>query len=157
MVLPTKDQAEDAEEHWVERRSVRPMGLNAIPGGKAGLRFLSTIKAVGSNERIDVEDKDDRLATFLIEHPDALRTSSSEHTQHLQAPRPEMARFWSIDDNAARMITSRADRLSVEQIRNARYSAAMGLSVDEITTQIGARNREIVSRLLDGKTYGRIV
>lgn len=167
MLFPTKELAEDAEEEMVERRSLYPKGLNAIPGGQAGLRYLASINAQKARESVPTEDLESMLAKFLREHPEAREGNPSlarlwgdEPTQSrrgVEGLRPEMARFWSDDTNAARLTTSRADRLSIEQIRNARYSGAMGLTAAEIAKQIGARNVEIVARLLDGKTYRRVM
>lgn len=36
----TLDEIYDLEEHYVGKYTMAPMGLNAIPGGRAGLRFL---------------------------------------------------------------------------------------------------------------------
>jgi hypothetical protein len=165
MLLPSKEKAEDAEEQFVAQRSLFPKGLNAIPGGRAGIRFLASINALKPREEVAAEDAENHLAEFLTAHPDA-----RAHDPYLQrlwsgerptgtvsaGPRPEMARFWADHGNAARLITSRADRLSIAQIRNARYSAAIGLTPGEIAAQIGAKDAGVVRRLLDGKTYKRV-
>lgn len=163
-VLPNKAQAEQAEEEVVEKRSLFPLGLNAIPGGKAGIRYLAALNALNPNRNRTTES----TADFI----DALTESSElEDIQLLASLQADLLRrlsnrgsvnsnvmisFWSDDENASRMITSRSDRLSVEQIRNARYAASLGLSAEEIQASIGARNIDIVKRLLEGKTYSRV-
>lgn len=160
MLFREKDQAYDAEEQFIEQRSLFPNGLNSIPGGKKGLKFLASLKVVGQSVSPEPGERDAMLEKYVADNPEVQAnfpaTRRVERSGAEGQDRPEMAEFWSVDENAARMITSRADRLSIEQIRNARYDASLGLSPQEIADHIGARNVEIVMRLLQGKTYARV-
>ena len=166
LVVHNRDEADSAEEQFVESRSLFPKGLNAIPGGKAGIRYLASINALRPKNTNKEEFIEDLLSDILSNLTEVESNPSLKKLTQLPShllcgekmeERSEMVEFWSDDSNAARMITSRTDRLSIEQIREARYSAARGFNAEEICDQIGARNVDIVKRLLDGKTYRRVL
>jgi hypothetical protein len=73
-----------------------------------------------------------------------------------QASIEALVALWRDPEFAERMITSRGDRLSIEQVRLARYEQLLGRSARDIADSIGARSAEVVQRLLDGKTYVRV-
>jgi hypothetical protein len=71
-------------------------------------------------------------------------------------PAPWVAEKWKDPEWAVAQICGREDCLSVDQVRAIR-ELAKGHPVEEISSRIGARNVEQVRRVLDGKTYTRVV
>lgn len=152
-------QALRIEEIEVEERTLHdlhPNGLNMIPGGEAGLRYLaSMIKRPRS--AIDLEKVDALLEQAIV---DSLRQPGlnvkKQHTNE------KLAALWR-DDIAFRIraMTSQNNRLSYLQIRSARIWHAAGWALKKIFEKIkGMEDRVIqedqISRLLDGKTYQTI-
>ncbi len=67
-----------------------------------------------------------------------------------------MSEKWKDDAWAVAQICGRDGRLSVEQVRAIR-ELAEGHSAEEIALCIGAQNTDQVQRVLDGKTYARVL
>jgi hypothetical protein len=127
------------EEHWKDDRR-----LNMIPGGKSGLRYLRE-NGMLADRVIPMPDERDRiLAEWMRDHP------------RKGLPAPWVAERWKDDDWAIAQICGREGRLSVEQVRAIR-TLAVGHSPTEIALRIGAQNVAQVERVLDGKTYGRVL
>ena len=125
--------------HWADKRR-----LNMIPGGKSGLKYLRDNGMLGRGV-VPLPDERDRLvATWLRDHP------------RKGLPAPWVAEKWKNDVWAIAQICGRDNRLSVDQVRAIR-SLAQTHSAEEIAPQIGARNAEQVQRVVDGKTYVRVV
>lgn len=152
-------QALRIEEIEVEERTLHelhPNGLNMIPGGEAGLRYLaSMIKRPRSS--IDLEKVDVLLEQAII---DSLRQPGLNTNKH--HTNEKLAALWR-DDIAFRIraMTSQHNRLSYLQIRSARIWHAAGWALEKIVAKIkGMEDRAIqqdqISRLLDGKTYQTI-
>ncbi len=71
-------------------------------------------------------------------------------------PAPWISEKWKNDAWAIAQICGRDDRLSVNQVR-AICELAREYSAEKIALRIGARNTEQVQRVIDGKTYTRVV
>lgn len=140
----SEKQAFEMEERLVAEGSLYPLGLNMVPGGNAGLAYLRRIGALGKNERVTVDGRQDIINRFF------------ERASRKGLPNPLAAANWLNSDYAEKVICAGEDRLKPQQIRDARYFASFGRDADEIAAQIGARNADQVQRLLSGKTYSRI-
>lgn len=154
-----RPQALRIEEIEVEERTLHdlhPNGLNMIPGGEAGLRYLAgMIKRPRSS--IDLEKVDALLEQAII---DSLRQPGLNTEKH--HTNEKLAALWR-DDIAFRIkaMTNQHNRLSYLQIRSARIWHAAGWALEKIFEKIkGIEDRIIqqdqISRLLDGKTYKTI-
>lgn len=140
----TEAEAMAAEEKMVGYETLYPLGLNMIPGGYAGMRWLHRIGAVGRGERVSPDDKHEFVNRFF------------EAASRKGNPNPLAAFNWQNDDYAERVICGGPDRLKPPQIREARYLNTLGLSAEQIATEVSARNTQQVERLLAGATYSRV-
>jgi hypothetical protein len=141
-----EDAAMDAEEYLVDKYSLsskHPNGLNMIPGGREGIRVLRKLSPGGRS----LTESDDREA-FLDGY---LKTHS-----HFGKPNPGVAESWNDPAYAEAVICGRENRLSADQVREIRYLAATGNSIQRIKDIIGALDDGQVSRVLVGRTYSRI-
>lgn len=127
------------EGHWDDARR-----LNMIPGGKSGLKYLRE-NGILSDRVVPLPDERDRiLENWIDEHP------------RKGLPAPWVSEKWKNDEWAIAQICGREGRLSVEQVRAIRELAKTH-SVDVIAERIGARNSDQVKRVIDGKTYHRVI
>ena len=127
------------EGHWADARR-----LNMIPGGKSGLRYLRE-NGMLAERVVPLPDERDRIvAEWLRENP------------RKGLPAPWVAEKWKDDAWAIAQICGRDDRLSVEQVHAIRELAKTH-SAEAIAERIGARNSDQVQRVIDGKTYTRVV
>ncbi len=127
------------EGHWGDERR-----LNMIPGGKSGLKYLRD-NGMLPERVVPLPDERDRiLADWLRQHP------------RKGLPAPWVAEKWKDDAWAIAQICGRDDRLSIDQVRAIR-DLAMNHPAEEIAARIGARNADQVQRVIDGKTYTRVV
>ncbi|SHJ70870.1 hypothetical protein SAMN05444159_1283 [Bradyrhizobium lablabi] len=140
----TESEAMALEEQMVSLETLYPKGLNMIPGGYAGLKYLRQIGAAGANERVTPDDKQEIVNRFF------------ESASRRGLPNPLAAANWCDPSYAEKVICAGDDRLKPDQIRNARFLASLGKSTDDIVTEIGARNKPQVQRLLAGSTYSRV-
>ena len=140
----SEDAANGVEEKFVNELSLYPRGLNMIPGGYAGIEYLRKIGAAGPHERITPDDKHEIINRFF------------ERTSRLGQPNPLTAAMWHDDAYAEKVICGPEDRLKPDQIRTARFLSSLGKDVDEIASEVSARNAAQVRRLLNGDTYSRI-
>jgi hypothetical protein len=140
----TEAEAMALEEQMVGLETLYPKGLNMIPGGYAGLKYLRQIGAAGANERVTPDDKQEIVNRFF------------ETASRRGLPNPLAAANWCDPAYAEKVICAGDDRLKPDQIRNARFLASIGKSTDDIVTAIGARNKPQVQRLLAGSTYSRV-
>ena len=127
------------EGHWADTRR-----LNMIPGGKSGLKYLRENGMLAERIVPSPDERDRLLESWLREHP------------RKGLPAPWVAEKWKDDAWAIAQICGRDDRLSVDQMRAIR-ELAKTYPADLIADRIGARNTEQVKRVIDGKTYTRVV
>lgn len=139
--------AMDVEEYLVDNYSLSSKhrnGLNMIPGGYEGFRALHKLSLVNKAGVLDTEAREEALDNYLQQHP------------QLGIPKPGVAEKWNDPAYAEAVICARENRLIADQVREIRYLAAIGQSVDDITVKTGALNAVQVQRVLDGRTYTRI-
>ncbi|MDJ0450949.1 MULTISPECIES: hypothetical protein [Methylocystis] len=143
MVGADEDQAMSFEEDRVAAFSYyldHPKGLNMIPGGKAGFKFLS--KYVGATP-CKLEDRESLLDRLLKE-------------RRVSLPNPVVAALWDNPDYAARVLCGRSDRFSLGALRTIIDLHAVGHSPPELADRFGASEKR-VRNLISGKTYGRVL
>jgi hypothetical protein len=131
--------AMETEEQFVES-TLYPMGLNMIPGGFAGLRYLSKL---GIRART-TEERDAAVQSLLLR-------------PNLEGkPNPLCAARWESDpDYAERVICGHSGRLTADQVRMIRTLAGWGHDQGHITKSSGGKPHQIQS-VMSGKRYGRI-
>jgi hypothetical protein len=141
------ETAQNIEEYLVAKYSFdKPLGLNMIPGGRAGVSCLHQLSVVKPEvHTLSEEDRDHAICRYLETHP------------RLGIPNPAIARCWDDPEYAKRIICGRDGRLSLEQLEEIRRLGAFGAEPARITELVGARNTPQVERVLAGKTYRRIV
>ncbi len=138
--------AMDAEEYLVDKYSLSSKhlnGLNMLPGGEEGIRSLHklSLRSVGL---VETEDREAVLDTYLKLHP------------QFGKPKPGIAEKWNDPAYAEAVICAHENRLNADQVREIRYLAAMGSSVEQIKLRTGALDDGQVQRVLTGRTYSRI-
>jgi hypothetical protein len=125
--------------HWADTRR-----LNMIPGGKSGLKYLCENGMLAERDVPRPDERDQLVEAWLREHP------------RKGLPAPWVAEKWKDNAWAVAQICGRDDRLSVDQVLAIRQLATT-YSAELIAKRIGARNTDQVQRVLDGKTYTRVV
>lgn len=136
------DEAMQVEEKMVER-TLAPKGLNMIPGGFAGMKYLYKLGLL-AKERVSLEDRDEAIAAFMREHP------------RKGKPAPWVSDRWEKDEYYEKVILSRQNTLSRDQVLAIRkYGGEWGFSTELIASLTGANDRQ-VKDVLSGKYYSRI-
>ncbi|MDZ4076531.1 MAG: hypothetical protein U1E04_17480 [Hylemonella sp.] len=131
----------ECEEEWVGMFGLYPLGLNMIPGGKAGFAYLSKLGLQAKTS----EERDASLE----------RLSACESLEG--RTNPLCAARWESDPSfAERVICGHSSRLSVAQIQLIRLGASFGKSVEQLTLESAALNSRQVKNLVSGRTYQRI-
>jgi hypothetical protein len=135
------DAALQYEEEWVAMFGLYPIGLNMIPGGLAGFKYLASLGLQAKS----VEDRD-----VLLEQVAARESIEGR-------PNPLCAARWATDEAfVERVICGHSGRLTAEQVRQIRLGAAFGRSPEELMAGVSARNLRQVRNVLSNKTYSRI-
>ena len=137
------EEAMNWEECEVDNIASDENGLNMIPGGFRGLRFLHKNRVIKSMN-ITLEEREKAITKYIIKHPKK------------GIPNPFISELWEDDDYYLRVIEARPKTLSQNQIRRIRSLAKMGWSVSKITTEVNALNEKQVKNVLAGITYSRI-
>lgn len=138
----TYEEAMEIEERMVEK-TLHPNGLNMIPGGFAGMKFLHKLGLL-ARERATVEDRDFAAAKYLLENP------------HVNRVAPWVAENWSKDEFYEQVIFKRSNTLNREQILAIRkYGSEWGFNEELIANLVGSNIRQ-VRDVLSGKYYSRV-
>jgi hypothetical protein len=115
-------------------------GLNMIPGGYAGLKYLHSLGL----RKTTAWDKD-----IVVERLPRLETIDGR-------PNPLCAARWQTDQNFVnKVICGHGARLTVEHVREARLMSDKGLTGFAIAASL-CRSEDQIMRLLRGKTYTRV-
>lgn len=136
----TFDEIMQWEEYQVDKEMESGTSLNMIPGGKKGMKFLHEHRLTKSPV-VSLKERDRAELEYQKQHPRA------------GIPNLLISELWKDDDWAANAICSHANRLSQEQVRTIRILADEGLTPEEITERVGARNVRQVKGVLSGDTY----
>ena len=138
--LLSESDALDLEESLVQDLSLYPLGLNMIPGGRAGIRYLASLGFA---------------ATGAADRDAAIEIAVGQSTINGR-PNPLCAARWESDpDFRARVICGHSGRLTVEQIRTIRLMGSVGSTVTQIAQAIGDRDRRVAA-VLSGQRYARV-
>jgi hypothetical protein len=125
----SRDAALDLEEMLVSKLSLRPLGLNEIPGGKMGMRYLASLL------------RRDRVTNHEWEHRQGLIK------RVIQRVRDDAAIAAGIVANPRNF--SRADIITIV------YSERSGSTPRDIARALKCDSRRIIN-LLSGRTYSKI-
>ena len=134
------DTAMALEEELVGEMTLYPLGLNMIPGGRAGIRYLGSLGVFARSA------KERDAAVELL--------AGSERVAG--QPNPLCAARWQADpDYAARVICGHSGRLTVDQVQMVRRMAAIGYSSQSIAGVLNISAARI-GKVVRGKTYARV-
>lgn len=137
------DDAMQWEEIHVERFAYGPNGLNMIPGGFKGLRYLHELGIIGRQD-ISLDERESAIGEYLRQNP------------RKGIPNPFLAELWKDDDYYLRVIEARPKTLSADQVRRIRQLAEGGAPIEEIADEVGALNEIQVKNVIAGRTYRRV-
>lgn len=138
----TFDEAMQVEEKLVER-TLHPAGLNMIPGGYAGIKFLHTLGFL-NRAKATVEERDFAAAKYLHQLP------------HQRGPAPWISDRWQKDEYYEQVVLNRSNTLNKEQVQQIReFGNEWKFSADIIARLSGASERQ-VRDVLSGKYYSRV-
>jgi hypothetical protein len=129
------------EEEFVDMFGLYPLGLNMIPGGRAGFAYLGRL----GHQARSAEERD-----AVVEQ---LATRESIEGR----PNPLCAARWESDpDFVERVICGHSGRLTTEQVRQIRLGASLGQPAELLAKVLADGNLRQVKGLLAGRTYARI-
>ena len=135
----TQEEAMDAEEDLVAKATLFPRGLNAIPGGKAGLRYLAERNFHTTAKEIN-RCRSKVLAEFFERNPN----------------NPILAlRLQSDDELISRIICNNPRNFEINEVRHIRAMAELGYTEEEIAEEVKVSQQRI-HNLLTEKTYSRV-
>ncbi|MEP6645795.1 MAG: hypothetical protein ABJC12_01800 [Saprospiraceae bacterium] len=143
-VNQTFEGAMNWEESNVDSVAYGPNGLNMIPGGFKGLKYLHKLRITNS-VNIDLEEREKAIAEYIRQNP------------RKGIPNPFISKLWEDDEYYLKVIEARPKTLSPDQVRMIRELNKFGRSVSEIVTEVGALNDTQVKGVIMGKTYTRII
>ena len=144
IVLNHSFQGAMAWEEWiVDRYMAEKRSLNMICGGFKGLRQLHKLGYLSKQEASN-EERDIALLKYAKEHPKA------------GIPNLFIAGLWEDDQFYAKVIGNRPNTLSREQIQRIRSLASLQWTLEDICTEVGARNIEQVRKVIQKKIYSRM-
>jgi len=137
------EEAMEIEERMVERSTLYPKGLNMVPGGFAGIKFLHKLGYL-SKDRATVDDRDYAIAKYLSD------------TKIDKKAAPWVQLNWQSDEFYESVIFNRNNTLNREQVLSIRkYGNDWGFSSEVISNLVGASIRQ-VKDVLSGKYYSRV-
>ena len=139
----TFEGAMDWEEKNVDTVAYGPNGLNMIPGGFKGLKFLHKLRII-NNVNINLEEREKAIEEYISQNP------------RKGIPNPFISKLWEDDEYYLKVIQARPKTLSTDKVRKIRELYKLGRSISEIVTEVGALNEAQVKSLIIGKTYTRI-
>lgn len=139
----TYDEAMNWEEKKVDEISSDQYGLNMIPGGFKGLRYLHEL-GITSKVRISPDEREKAIEEYARRNP------------RKGIPNPFMKALWEDDSHYLKVIAGRPKTLTPDQVNRIRELNAKGWSPEKITDEVEALNIMQVKGVISGKTYGRM-
>ena len=139
----TSELIQKWEEIGVDRFAYGPNGLNMIPGGFKGLKFLHKHR-ITNRVDISLDERDEAVSEYLRRNP------------RKGIPNPFMAELWKDDDFYLKNIEARPKTLSPAQVRLIRELWKNDRSIADIADEVGALNEIQVKNVVAGRTYQRI-
>lgn len=137
------DDAMNWEEQYVDKVASDQYGMNMIPGGFKGLKYLHKL-GFTENAHVGLDERDHAIAEYIRQNP------------RKGVPNPLMSELWADDDYYLRVMNSRENTLSPEQVRQIRTLAKLGRPAIEIVKEVGALNETQVKNVIAGRTYARV-
>ena len=131
------------EEVAVDKWASDAYGLNMIPGGFKGLKFLHKHR-ITDRVNITFEERDRAIAEYIRQNP------------RKGIPNPFISELWKDDDYYLRMNEAHPKRLLAEQVRQIRQLANEECSIEQIVKEVNAIDERQVKDVINGKTYFRI-
>lgn len=136
-----RDSAMEIEEDYVDKFSLYPLGLNMIPGGNTGIKYLHNLGYT---------------VKTILERDEAIENISTKNDLSGR-PNPLCAARWQSDQNfIERVICGHSGRLTVEQVQSIRLMASFGKSTEQIASILKAKNTRQVAGVIKQRTYSRI-
>ncbi|MBN1472576.1 MAG: hypothetical protein JW925_12410 [Syntrophaceae bacterium] len=139
----TFEEAMKWEEEDVDKLGLGTTGLNMIPGGFKGLRFLHKCRIIESTD-ISLEKRDYAIAEYYRRNP------------RKGLPNPFIAELWKDDSFYLKVIEAKEKTLSPDQVKSIRLLNKEGKSVSQIVNDVSALNEQQVKNVISGRTYKRI-
>ena len=136
------EEAMNWEELHVENIAADHYGLNMIPGGYKGLKFLHKL-GITKKVRVSIEERDQAISEYLRQNP------------RKGIPNPFIKTWWEDDEHYEQVNEANTKRLSVGQRKEIRCLHSEGISIPKITKHVGALDERQVKDFLSGKTYKR--
>lgn len=128
------------EEQFVADMTLYPNGLNMIPGGNAGIRYLHKLGIIART----AEERDQQIEAI------------AERETIGGQPNPLCAARWAADqDYVNRVICGHSGRLTVAQVRQIRLLSSFGRGAVEVSAASGASIAQ-VKGVVSGSVYGRV-
>ena len=132
----------EVEEHMV-KRTLHPAGLNMIPGGFEGVKFLHQHGFL-RRQQSSLDERDHTAAQYL------------KQQGALGKIAPWVSQSWARDDFYEQVIFKRQNTLNRDQVHAIRkYGNEWGFAADVIANLVGANVRQ-VRDVLRGKYYARV-
>ncbi len=135
------DEAVKWEEIFVAERSLRPKGLNMIPGGKAGIAFAAKYGVMADTPR-------------RWEQREKVIKQIQQNAKKKGLPNPAQSLRLANDPNLMRkMIEGRDDTFHSNDIAVIRSMHARSVTWREIAQQLNVKDIYRVRDVVEGKTY----
>ncbi len=139
----TFNEAMNWEEAEVDKVASDQFGLNMIPGGFKGIRFLHKHRII-DNTAISLEARDKAIAEYCRRNP------------RKGLPNPFIEELWKSDDFYLKVMEAKEKTLSAAQVRQIRALHVQGLPLSQIVDAVGALNVQQVRNVITGRTYRRM-
>jgi hypothetical protein len=139
----TYDEAMNWEEDKVDQIASDQYGLNMIPGGFKGLKYLHKLR-ITNKEKVSLGERELAIEEYIRRNP------------RKGVPNPFIRALWENDDHYLKVIAARPKTLTPNQVYRIRELHANGWSPGEITEEVAALNVGQVKRVISGKAYSRI-
>ncbi|HKI60586.1 MAG TPA: GIY-YIG nuclease family protein, partial [Mariprofundaceae bacterium] len=136
------DEAMNWEESHVDDIASDQYGMNMIPGGFKGLKYLHKL-GLTKKVRVSLKERDRAISDIVRQNP------------RKGIPNPFIKAWWEDDEHYEQVNEANPKRLTVEQRKEIRRMHAEGASIQEITERVGALDERQVKNFLAGKTYKR--
>jgi len=141
-VNQTFEDAMNWEEKTVDRVGVGTYGLNMIPGGFKGLKFLHTLRLT-DRLNVSLEEREKAITEYVKQNPKK------------GIPNPFITELWKDDEFYIKVIEARSKTLSQDQVKRIRVLFGLGLSITKIAKEVNALDEGQIKRVIEGKTYNR--
>ena len=136
------DEAMQIEEQLVEK-TLYPAGLNMIPGGFAGMKFLHKLGFL-NRDKATIEERNLAAAKYLHQLP------------RQRNPAPWISDRWEKDEYYEQVVLSRSNTLNKDQVQQIRKFGEDGKFNSEIIARLSGASERQVRDVLSGKYYSRI-